>query len=93
MILYRFKLEDVSHSGKRNRMAGRVQIWIRIPNRPSTKGSSLILHFAVGVKRLVEEGKDFSWPRPKQYPACQSRSLWGHGLFGDILKAGLKASG
>lgn len=79
MIFYQIDLKDSSHSVQRNRMAGRVQIWIRIPGRPSTKGYLLILHFAVDVKRIVEEGKDYSWPRPEQCPACQSRRLWGHG--------------
>lgn len=31
------------------------------------------------VKRLVEEGKDFCWPRPAQCPRCKGRRLWGHG--------------
>jgi len=79
MILYQIDLEDFSHSVQRNRMAGRVQKWLRNPDRPSTKSDSLILHFAVDVKRLVEEGKDFCWRRPEQCPACQSRRLWGHG--------------
>jgi hypothetical protein len=78
-ILYRFKLEDFSHSVKRNRMAGRVLIWLRDPDRPSTKSKTLILHFAVDVKRLVEEGKDFCWPRPERCPRCQGQRLWGHG--------------
>ena len=79
MILYRFKLKDFSHSVDRNRMAGRAISWIANPNRPSTKSKTLILHFAVDVKRLVEEGKDFCWPRPDRCPRCQGRRLWGHG--------------
>jgi len=43
-------------------MAGRVINRIMSPNRPSPKGYLLILHFAVDVKRLVEEGKDNPWP-------------------------------
>jgi hypothetical protein len=79
MILYLFKLEDFSHSVNRNRMAGRVQKCSRDPDRPSTKSDSLILHFDLDVKRLVEEGKNFSWPRPEQCPRCQGLRLWGHG--------------
>jgi len=79
MIFYRFKLEAFSHSVNRNRMAGWVQKWFRIPDRPSTKSDSLILHFEVDVKRLVEEGKDFCWPRPERCPRCEGRRLWGHG--------------
>lgn len=60
-------------------MAGRVQKWLRNPDRPSPKNNTLILHFAVDVKRLVEEGKDFCWPRPEQCPRCEGRRLWGHG--------------
>jgi hypothetical protein len=78
-ILYRFKLEDFSHSVNENRMAGRVLTWLRDPDRPSTKSKTLILHFAVDVKRLVEEGKDFCWPRPERCPRCEGRRLWGHG--------------
>ena len=60
-------------------MAGRVQKCIKIPDRPSTKGYLLILHFAVDVKRIVEEGKDYSWPHPERCPGCGGRRLWGHG--------------
>ena len=55
---------------RRNQMAGRAISWIASPNRPSTKSKTLILHFAVDVKRLVEEGKDFCWPRPERCPRC-----------------------
>jgi hypothetical protein len=79
MILSRFKLEDFSHSVKGNRMAGRVNHWTKSPDRPSPKSDTLILHFAVDVKRLVEEGKDFCWPRPERCPRCEGCRLWGHG--------------
>jgi len=79
MILYRFKLEDFSHSVNRNRMAGRVSHWTKSPNRPSPKSNTLILHLAVDVKRLVEEGKNFCWPRPERCPRCEGQRLWGHG--------------
>lgn len=78
-VLYRFKLEDFSHSVNGNRMAGRVQKLLRDPDRPSTKSKTLILHFALDVKRLVEEGKDFCWPKPERCPRCEGRRLWGHG--------------
>lgn len=79
MILYKFKLEDLSQSVNRDRMAGRAMNRIMSPNRPSPKGYLLILHFAVDVKRLVEEGKDYPWPRPHRCPRCQGSRLWGHG--------------
>ena len=78
-LLYRFKLEDFSHSVNGNRMAGRVNHWTKNPNRPSPKSNTLILHFAVDVKRLVEEGKDFCWLRPNRCPRCEGQRLWGHG--------------
>ncbi len=78
MILCKFKLEDFSHSVKGNRMAGRASKQTS-PNRPSTKSTTLILPFKVDVKRLVEEGKDFCWPRPEQCPRCKGGRLWGHG--------------
>lgn len=80
MILCKFKLEDFSHSVNRNRMAGRASKQTS-PNRPSQKSYPLILHFEVDVKRLVEEGKDYPWPRQKicPNPKCHSRRLWGHG--------------
>ena len=78
-LLYRIKLADLSHSVKRNRMAGRVRKWLRNPNRPSQKGFSLILHFAVDVKRLVREGKEYPWLKPPRCPCCDGLRLWGHG--------------
>ena len=80
MILCKFKLEDFLHSVNRNRMAGRASKQTS-PNQPSQKSYPLILHFEVDVKRLVEEGKDYPWPRQKicPNPKCHSRRLWGHG--------------
>ncbi len=72
-------LEDLSRSISGKRMAGRAKVWIRSSNRPSPKGSLLILHFAVDVKRLIEEGKDYPWPRAHRCPGCQGVRLWGHG--------------
>lgn len=79
MILSRFKLEDFSHSVNRNRMAGRVQKCLRNPYRPSPKGYLLILHFDLDVKRLVDEGKSYPWPKPDRCPRCEGNRLWGHG--------------
>jgi hypothetical protein len=80
MFLSQIDLEDLSHSVNGNRMAGRVSL-PEAPNRPSPKNDTLILHFDLDVKSLVEEGKDFSWPRPKVCPNedCRSLRLWGHG--------------
>ena len=80
MIFSQIDLEDISHSVNGNRMAGRVSL-SRAPNRPSPKNDTLILHFDLDVKRLVEEGKQYCWPRPKACPnpGCRSPRLWGHG--------------
>jgi hypothetical protein len=78
-LLYRIKRADLSHSVIRNRMAGRVQNWLRDPNRPSLRSDTLILHFAVDVKRLVLEGKQYPWLSPQRCPSCAGLRLWGHG--------------
>ncbi len=72
-------LEDFSRSVNRKRMAGRAIDWLMRSSRPSPKGSLLILHFAVDVKRLVDEGKDYPWLRPDRCPSCRGVRLWGHG--------------
>lgn len=78
-FLYWIKVAYLSHSVNRNRMAGRVRKWLRDPNRPSPKSDSLILHFAVDVKRLVQQGKEYPWLRPQLCPCCDGLRLWGHG--------------
>lgn len=73
MILYRDKL-----TGKEEGDQGLFFGVIPSPGHPH-KRNLLILHFSVDVKRLVEEGKNFPWPRPKRCPRCKSQRLWGHG--------------
>jgi len=73
MFLYRDKL-----TGKQEGDQGLSFGVMPSPSHPH-KRTLLILHFSVDVKRLVEEGKNFPWPRPEQCPGCQSRRLWGHG--------------
>ena len=41
-------------------------------------GGLLIIHFRVDVKRLAEEGRSYSWPRPGRCPRCQGRRVWVH---------------
>ncbi len=72
-------LEDFSRSINRKRMAGRAKDLLISSSRPSPKGNLLILHYAVDVKRPVEEGKDYPWPKPHRCPSCQGVQLWGHG--------------
>jgi hypothetical protein len=89
-LIYRFKLEDFSHSVNRNRMAGRVNHWMKNPDRPSIKGVLLILPFEVDVKRRVEEGKDFYWPRPRRVDG-KLRIVWQKYLgTADKIKEKLK---
>lgn len=38
----------------------------------------MVLHFRADVKRLAEEGKRYSWPRPGRCPRCQGRRVWVH---------------
>jgi len=78
-FLSRIILEDFSRSISRKRMAGRAIDWLMRSSRPSAKGNLLILHYAVDVKRLVEEGKEYPWPKPHRCPGCQGVRLWGHG--------------
>jgi hypothetical protein len=47
------------------------------PAHPRNK--VLILFVEVCVKRLVEQGRQYSWERPERCPKCQSVRLWGHG--------------
>lgn len=42
--------------------------------------NSLILPFAVNVKRLYTEGKAYAWERPDCCPKCKGSRLWGHGF-------------
>jgi len=51
------------------------------PGHPP-KGGLLVLYFRVDVKRLVEAGRDFPWPRPARCPSCRGSRLWGHGYAG-----------
>lgn len=39
----------------------------------------LILHFAVDVKSLYEQGKRYPWEPPDRCPRCKGIRLWGHG--------------
>lgn len=56
-------------------------MWRHVSSRrpPLNNANLLILHFQADVKRLSEEGKHYSWPRPARCPVCQGRRLWGHG--------------
>lgn len=38
----------------------------------------MIIHIAVTLKQLFDEGKNFSWPRP--FCDCGNEKPWGHGF-------------
>ena len=46
------------------------------------KDSQLVLHLAVDFKRLQEQGKEYSWPRPQRCLKCGRERPWGHGYVG-----------
>jgi hypothetical protein len=60
--------------GATSRMEGRPTIASRIGCCPF-----VVLHVAVDVKRLLELGKKYPWPRPGRCLSCKSRRIWGHG--------------
>lgn len=40
----------------------------------------MILIVIAVLKEIYEQGRDYSWPRPKVCPRCKSGRLWGHGF-------------
>lgn len=67
-------------------------IWRHVcPGHPPLNGTGvLILHFRADVKRLDEEGKRYSWPRPARCPRCGSPRVWGHGYVGRYFEGRLR---
>lgn len=43
----------------------------------------MIIHIALTLKQLFEEGKNFSWPRPQC--RCGNPNPWGHGYVSAYL--------
>ncbi len=40
----------------------------------------MIIFFSVDFKQLVESGRNYSWPKPKQCLRCKGFRLCGHGF-------------
>jgi hypothetical protein len=40
----------------------------------------MVIPVAVELKAIVEDGRDFPWPRPTCCPRCHEERLWGHGF-------------
>ncbi len=45
----------------------------------------MILNVLVCLKELVEQGRNFPWPRPEECPRCHGPRLWGHGFVRAIF--------
>ena len=54
------------------------------PGGPS-KGVSMILSLCVSIKKIVECGRDFAWPKPESCPQCHGDRVWGHGFVGTLF--------
>jgi len=91
-ILYRIKLEDLSQSDNRERIPGRVQKWLRIPDRPSRKGILLILPFAADVRGWLRREEIFLGPSLSSVLAVKQSGCGAMAMCGDILKGALRAA-
>jgi len=49
------------------------------------KGDHMIVFLCVSIKEIVEQGRDFPWPRPEICPRCGSTRVWGHGFVSAIF--------
>jgi hypothetical protein len=54
------------------------------PGGPKT-GVPMILSLCVSIKKIVECGRDFPWPRPDKCPQCHGDRIWGHGYVGSLF--------
>jgi hypothetical protein len=54
------------------------------PRGPRT-GVPMILSLCVSIKEIVEQGRDFPWPRPESCPRCHGVRIWGHGFVGALF--------
>jgi hypothetical protein len=59
-------------------------------HRPRTRACAaqnnklMIIHIAVDLKNVFQQGKDFVWPRPGKCLQCKCDKVWGHG-FRELL--------
>lgn len=40
----------------------------------------MIVAVVAALKNIVDQGKDYLWPKPSGCPRCKGRRLWGHGF-------------
>ncbi len=45
----------------------------------------MIEFFRVSIKEIVEQSRDFPWPRPKKCPQCHGDRIWGHGFVAALF--------
>lgn len=45
----------------------------------------MILSLCVCIKEIVDEGRNFAWPRPETCPRCHGDRIWGHGFVGALF--------
>ena len=45
----------------------------------------MIVSFCVSIKEIVEQGRDFPWPRPESCSQCHGNRVWGHGFVGALF--------
>jgi len=46
---------------------------------PLSQRALMIWFVAVDLKRIHEQGRNFSWPRPPHCLRCRNWKVWGHG--------------
>jgi hypothetical protein len=49
------------------------------------QGVPMILSLCVSIKKIVECGRDFAWPKPESCPRCHGGRVWGHGFVGTLF--------
>jgi len=42
---------------------------------------NMIIEYDVSIKAIFEQGKNFSWTKPKACPCCDDNVLWGTDLL------------
>lgn len=50
-----------------------------MPPLSKTRCRYLILPLSVDMPALLNQGKNYPWPRPPRCPRCRGPRLWGHG--------------
>ena len=40
----------------------------------------MVIPVEAKLKQIVEQQRDYPWPRPEPCPRCQERRVWGHGF-------------